>query len=121
MDNENAQAIFYTVLWVLSIPVGLLLIAVIFRLLFVLNDLGDFISQLRYEVHPMLRDVRGLTHRAEGLTRRAETYMDTLEAGATKTGQFIGSQVGRVAKLSSGASAGLGIVGNLLVKTLFKK
>ncbi len=121
MDAQNAQATLFTVLWIMAIPVGLLLIAVLFRVLLVLNDAGDFLSQLRYEVHPMLRDIRGLTHRADGLTRRAETYMDTLETGANKTGKFIGSQIGKVAKLSSGASSGLGLVGNLLVKTLFRK
>lgn len=117
----NALTMVYTVLWVVMIPLGLVLVAVLIRLFLLLNDVGDFVSHARYELYPVLKDARHLTSRIERLTQRAEDYMDSLEAGASKTGRYLGEQFGRLTSLAKPASLGLGSALGIVLKTMFKK
>lgn len=92
-----------TVVWIMLIPIGLLLIAVLAKVLFILNDVGQFISLAQYEVYPLLKDVRQIVHRADTVTckveNQAEKMADSMETLRKSTSGVWG-----------GVSTGLGLI-----------
>jgi len=110
-----------TTVWVLLIPIGLLLIAVLFRLWMVLNDLSGFITQLRYELPSILKDVRTIVNRVDRLTHKAEDSAVATEKNVVKAGQVALSALSQVGKATGGVWGGVGTVCGFLAKRMASK
>lgn len=92
-----------TVVWILLIPIGLLLVAVLAKVLFILNDLGQFVSLAQYEVYPLLKDVRQIVHRADTMTHKVEAQTEKMIDSANKLKKSSSTIFG-------GVTTGLGLV-----------
>ncbi|MDH4379755.1 MAG: hypothetical protein QE263_07615 [Vampirovibrionales bacterium] len=110
-----------TTLWILLIPVGLLVIAVLFRFWMVLNDISGFVTQLRYELPSILKDMRAIVNRVDRLTHKAEDSAVATEKNVVKAGQVALSALSQVGKATGGVWGGVGVVCGMLAKRLASK
>jgi predicted PurR-regulated permease PerM len=110
-----------TTVWVLLIPVGLLLVAVLFRLWMVLNDVSGFVTQLRYELPTILKDIRAIINRVERLSHKTEDSAIATERNVVKAGRVALTALSQVGKATGGVWGGVGAVCGLLAKRMASK
>lgn len=110
-----------TVVWVLLIPIGVLLIAVLIKVLFLLNDVGQFVSLAQYEAYPLLKDVRHIVSRADKMTEKATGYVDKMESKVEEMGDSMNVFKRSSSTLWGGISTGLGLALGSWAKGLRRK
>ncbi len=113
---ESQLEILTTVSWVLLMPVGVLLVIVLFKLAFILHGVSEFWTVARYELYPTLKDLRQVASRAEILSEKAVTGVETLEKGAVAAGQGIEKLKG----FSEGFSSNFGGVAGTFLKAMWE-
>jgi hypothetical protein len=69
--------------WILLIPVGVLLAIVLYKLAFLLHMVSEFAGMARYEVFPILKELRDTSANIEVLTKKALTTVETVESGVS--------------------------------------
>ncbi|XVJ50842.1 MAG: hypothetical protein HEQ32_01630 [Vampirovibrio sp.] len=88
------------VMTLLLIPVGVLLALLLYKLVFLLQNALDFVTIARFDLIPMIQDLRAITSHTAKLTEQVDSSMD-----------FIQHSVGQVkpalSQLKSWGSTGL--------------
>ncbi len=113
---ESQLEILTTVSWVLLMPVGVLLVIVLFKLAFILHGVSEFWAVARYELYPTLKDLRQVASRAEILSEKAVTGVETLEKGVEAAGQG----VQKIKGFSEGFAGGFGGVAGTFLKAMWE-
>ena len=121
IELTDALHSLITTLWILLIPVGLLIIAVLFRFWMVLNDISGFVTQLRYELPSILKDMRAIVNRVDRLTHKAEDSAVATEKNVVKAGRVALSAISQVGKATGGVWGGVGVVCGMLAKRMASK
>lgn len=67
--------------WVLLIPLGLLLVAILYKTTLLLNELLQSMILIRYEVTPIVKEVRLMAENMETLSAKALQTVDSVEKG----------------------------------------
>lgn len=87
---------FIRICWMVLIPVGFLLAIVLYRLLILLQAVSEFLSLARYEITPIMKDVRLTAQNMETLSRKAVNSVQTIESGVAATGPAVRTMRRRV-------------------------
>jgi len=96
------------VLWLLLIPLGLMVVALLVRLLLMLHTVSEFMSVARFELYPILKDTRELTQRTNRLSAQAEQGVQALQAGVASVSSRITAGVEKASALNK-ANSGLSV------------
>jgi hypothetical protein len=72
------------VVWILLIPIGFLVVLLLYQVLLLLFTLTDLVSLARHEVVPTLKNVRLSSGHAEALTGKVVSGVEGVERGFKK-------------------------------------
>lgn len=67
--------------WILLIPIGVFLVLILGKLVFILHGVSEFMTLSRYELYPILKDIRQIAERADTLSQKAVDASESLERG----------------------------------------
>lgn len=81
---DQIQGLIQLNLFIL-IPVGLLLAAVLYKLVMLLALVYQFLTMAQYELAPTLKDLRSTTAHVEALSAKAVAGVETVERGIEQT------------------------------------
>jgi hypothetical protein len=105
--------------WILLIPVGVLLAIVLFKLAFLLHGASEFFSLARYELYPTIKDLRQVASRADTLSAKALSSVETLEKGFEKGAEVAGSSMGKLRSVSQGMVGGVGTMMGTVLRSMW--
>ncbi len=82
--------------WLVLIPVGLMLVLVLYNLMRLIHSVLDLLSHAKYELTPAMKDVRLTAEHVELLSRKAVDSVQSVEDGIHATGPVIQSARNKV-------------------------
>lgn len=98
--DEQVKSLILVNLGIL-IPVGILLVMLLYKLVMLLQSLGEFLTLAQYEVSPTLKDVRSITRNVETISQKAVSGVESVERGVEATKPVVSQSVENVRSLSS--------------------
>jgi hypothetical protein len=79
MENQLENLIL--VCWILLIPVGVLLAMVLYKVLFLLHSVSELATLARYEVYPMIQELRQTAANVEVLSSKIVAGVESAQKG----------------------------------------
>lgn len=89
------------------VPVGVLLVMLLYKLVMLLHSLSEFLSIARYELSPAIKDLRLTASHVETLSAKAVASVESVERGVEATRPVIGKGVENVRQVSEDIRSGL--------------
>ncbi len=87
MDQEYLLELtnLIRVSWILLIPVGVLLVMVLYKLVMLLHSVSEFLTLAQYELSPAIKDLRLTAAHVETISAKAASSVEAVERGIQST------------------------------------
>jgi len=102
VQTQQELAHLFQISWIVLIPVGVLLSLVLYQLFLLLYGLVEFLTVSRYELTPILKDVRRTAEHVEILTNKAVSGVRGAQDGFAATGLAVTAVKYRIEALFRG-------------------
>jgi hypothetical protein len=95
------------VTWILLIPVGVLLAITLYNLATLLYDVKNFLNVVRYEMSPVMKELRLTAEHLESISAKAASSVDSLEKGVNSVKPLMGKGADKLKDLSHNVQDGV--------------
>lgn len=94
---ETQLANLITVSWILLIPAGLLVVLLLYKMVYLLHTVSEFVSISRFELYPLLQSLQRTADHVDKLTGKVVAGVEQIERGIENTKPMVADAARKVA------------------------